>query len=229
MSDTSTDRMQRSTLALAAAGLLLVVVVGLVLLFGIARPPALPSLADQPDPAPPAAVAWNSFDRDDGPCLYVARPDGTTESLACNLEGEVWAWDDDGIAVFAYGPRDQLEIIDPVTGEVVDRREVDDVDGSERPVPSPDGIISSRHSDGTLTVTRDDTRDVIWEVDAPEGYRVGQGAVSPDGVWVAMFDSAERLLLVPADGSTDPRVWAEDTTEWQIPLWEGTPLSTDTS
>jgi len=232
ISDTSTGRTQRSTLALVAAAILLVVVVGLVLLFGIARPPALPNLTDQPDPAPSAAVAWTSFDSDDGPCLHVARTDGTTASLTCNLDGQVWAWDDDGIAVFIYGPRDALQIIDPATGEIVERRQVDAVDGIEGrqpPMPSPGGTVSSRHTDGTLTVIRDDTRDVIWEVEAPEGYRVGSGAVSPDGAWVAMFDSAERLLLVPADGSGEPRVWAEDTTEWEVPVWEGTLLPTDTS
>ncbi len=226
MSDTSTDRPQRSTVALVAAALLLIVVVALVLVFGIARPPALSSLADQPDPAPPAAVAWTSFDPDDGPCLHVARPDGTTEVLVCNLDGEVWAWDDDGIAVFTYRARDELEIIDPATGEVVERREVDP---EGRSGPSPGGTVSSRHGDGTLTVTRVDTRDVIWEVDAPEGYRIGQGAVSPDGNWVAMFDSTERLLLLPADGSAEPRVWAEDTTEWDLPVWEGSSPSASTS
>ena len=235
MSDTSeistdhpdrSDGSSRSMAALLAAALLLVAVVVLVLVFGIARPPALPSLVDQPDPAPPAAVAWTSFDRDDGPCLHVARPDGATETLDCNLDGEVWAWDDDGIAVLIYAARDELEIIDPTSGELIDRREVDDDQRSELP---PRGTVSSRHRGGTLTVTRDDTRDVLWEIDAPEGYRVGPGVVSPDGAWVAMFDSAERLLLVPADGSAEPRVWAEDTTEWNTPIWEGTPLSTGTS
>lgn len=229
MSDITTDqpdRPDRSKPALVGAALLLVVVVALVLVFGIARPPALPSLADVPDPAPPAAVAWTTFDRDDGPCLYVARPDGTTGSLDCNLDGEVWAWDDDGIAVFTYRAHDEIEIIDPATGAVVERREVGD---GERPGPSRAGTVSSQHRDGTLVVTRDDTREVIWEIDAPEGYRVGQGAVSPDGDWVAMFDSAERLLLVPADGSADPRVWAEDTTEWEVPVWEGSSLPTGTS
>ncbi|MCA1782295.1 MAG: hypothetical protein LC679_09025, partial [Intrasporangiaceae bacterium] len=155
ISDTSTDRpdgsdrpdrTQRSTIALVAAALLLVVVVVLVLVFGIARPPALPNLTDQPDPAPSAAVAWTSYDGDDGACLYVARTDGTTEPLECNnLDGQVWAWDDDGIAVFIYGPRDALQIIDPATGEIVERREVDAVDGIEGrqpPMPSPGGTVS---------------------------------------------------------------------------------------
>lgn len=222
MTDTSTARPERSKAALLTAALLLIVATVLVLVFGIARPPALPSLADVPDPAPPAAVAWTSFDPDDGPCLHVARPDGTTEVLECSLDGEVWAWGDDGIAVFTYRARDELEIIDPATGEVIERREVD---REERSRLSPGGTVSSRHGDGSVTVTRDDTREVLWEVDAPEGYRVGQGAVSPDGNWVAMFDSAERLLVIPADGSAEPRVWAEGTTEWNTPVWEGTPLS----
>jgi outer membrane protein assembly factor BamB len=223
--DGSDDRPERSKAALLAAAVLLVVVIGLVLVFGIARPPALPSLAEQPDPAPPAAVAWTSYDTEDGPCLQIATSDGGTEKLDCNLEGEVWAWDDAGIVVYTYGPRDHLEVIDPATGELVERREA----RGEGAAGPPDGGVRSRTTDGILTVTRDDTRDVLWEVDAPEGYRVSSGAVSPDGAWVAMFDSAERLLLVPADGSSDPRVWAEGTTEWGTPVWEGTPLPPPTS
>jgi outer membrane protein assembly factor BamB len=170
-------------------------------------------------------VAWTSYDTEDGPCLQIATSDGGTEKLDCSLEGEVWAWDDAGIVVYTYGPRDHLEVIDPATGELVERREA----RGEGAAGPPDGGVRSRTTDGILTVTRDDTRDVLWEVDAPEGYRVSSGAVSPDGAWVAMFDSAERLLLVPADGSSDPRVWAEGTTEWGTPVWEGTPLPPPTS
>jgi hypothetical protein len=65
----------RNLVLLVAAGVLATVVVVLVLVFGVVRPPALTSLVDEPMPAPSAAVAWSAYEQDDGDCLHVARPD----------------------------------------------------------------------------------------------------------------------------------------------------------
>lgn len=217
---TSSDR---SMLALIAAAVVVIAAVVLVLVFGIARPPALSTLADEPDPAPTAEVAWTTFERD-GTCLHVAHPDGTTRSLRCDLDGgEVLAWDDDGIVLQTFGPRDRVEVIDPRSGEVAATRPLDD-----GPIgPLWDVTITSRHRDGVLTVTRNDTGAAVWEVEAPEGYRVNDGSLSPDGRWIAMVDTAKRLLIVAADGSGPPRLWVEDATAWGVPVWEGTPLEGD--
>jgi hypothetical protein len=207
--------------ALIGAGVLIVVVVALVLVFGIARPPELATLADDPAPAPTAAVAWTAFDRD-GSCLYVAEPDGTTESLRCDLEGgDIWGWDDDGIALLTYGLTEDLQRIDPQTGETLERERLDGIDPSRPPLTAR---VAGRNQDGTLTVIRHDSEDVVWEVDAPEGYTINDGALSPDGEWVVMVDSAERVLVVPADGSAEPRIWADGANVWQAPVWEGTPM-----
>lgn len=210
----------RSIPILIAAAVLVVAVVVAVLLFAVARPPELASLTDVPDPAPAGPVAWSGWGEDDW-CLSVARTDGRVDELTCAREGgEVQGWDDDGILIWSYGPRDELVVIDPDTGEELDRRDVDPEDLGR---PLQDEWVSSRYRDGVLTVTRRGADVPVWEVEAPEGYSVEEGMVSPDGAWVAMFDSEERLLLAPADGSAEPRVWAEGTSRWGVPVWEGTP------
>lgn len=222
----------RSLVALLAAAALVVVVVVLVLMFGIARAPALPELAEEPFPELSLSVAWNAWDevaddREPATCLILARPDGTREQLACDRDGgEVVAWDDDGIVQRSWGMRDEVVWYDPVTGHEVRREAV----GGDRDLSPPrDADVSARREDGELVVRRDDTDAVIWATSAPENYRINAGAVSPDGAWVAMFDSADRLLVVPADGSREPRVWVEDTPTWERPVWEGTSVPTGSS
>lgn len=212
----------RSLVALVAAAALVVVTVTLVLIFGIAHPPELVSLAEEPDPAPSASVAWISGEQERS-CVYLATPDGHHEQLTCDEDelGEVVAWDDDGVVVRTWWPRDELRWFDPSTGEEVDAVVLDEPEEISRRHRSE---ISTRVRDGVLTVTVAESGEVLWAVEAVEGYRVNQGAVSPDGQWVAMFDSASRLLVVPADGARPPRVWAEDAAHWELPIWEGTEL-----
>ena len=210
----------RSVAALVTAGVVVVGVVALVLVFGVARPPELPSLAEQPDPAPPASVAWTRWDEGFA-CVDTLAPEGTVAEVACDLQGEeLLAWDADGIAMWVWGPREMVEILDPTTGEVVDTRPASGHLLDERPMDA----LRVRHEDGTLTATMRDTGAVLWEVDAHENYRLREGRVSPDGEWVAAFDSAGRLLVAPTDGSVEPRVWHETEEHWQAPVWEGTPL-----
>lgn len=209
---------RRSAVLLAVAAVLVVGVVGLVLVFGIAHPPALEDLSDHPTPALDAAVAWAEW-TSDGNCLHVARPEGEVEALRCERDGgEVAAWTDDGILLRSWeASGEQMIVIDAATGDVIDRRRV----GAGVAQHLPEGV-RSEHRDGRLVVTPERGGGVIWEVDAPENYTVTSSAVSPDGRWVAMVDSAERLLVVPADGSAPPRIWAEDVPSWLQLVWEGT-------
>ncbi len=210
----------RSIAALVTAAALVVAVVALVLVFGVARPPELPSLAEQPDPAPPASIAWTRWD-EGFTCVDVLAPDGTVTEVACDLQGEeILAWDADGIALWVWGPRERVEVLDPATGEIVDSRPARGQLLDERPMDA----LRVRHEDGILTAQLRDTGEVLWEVDAHENYRLREGRLSPDGEWVAVFDSAGRLLVAPTDGSVGPRVWHEDEEQWQAPVWEGTPL-----
>ncbi|MEX2550348.1 MAG: hypothetical protein WD638_08970 [Nitriliruptoraceae bacterium] len=220
--DDPTGLPRRNLVALVGAALALVAVVALVLAFGVARPPALTPLTEDPTPAPPGGVAWMGWG-DGEECLHVASADGTARELRCPRDGgsEILGWDEDGITLLVRGPAQELIVVDPVTGEVEERR---DLSEDREPRPPRSGDIDSRYEDGVLTVRHTDEDVVLWSVEAPENYRIDQGSTSPDGDWVVLLDGVGRLLLVPVDGSAAPRVWADTDSGWQVPVWEGTPV-----
>lgn len=211
---------RRSIPALLAAGGLVTIVVALVLVFGLARPPELASLADEPEPALTAGIAWTQWE-EGGSCLYTLDAAGTEHELGCGYDGEEpVAWNEDGIAMPVWGPRAGVEFIDPETGEVTET-----VAGEpEEWFGRDDGAVRGRVVDGTLTVTLRDEGVELWRVDVEGDYTVDTGVLSPDGEWVVLVDRSGRLLLVPSDGSAAPRVWHEVDQTWLRPVWEGTPL-----
>lgn len=215
----STEARPRSLALLVAAGTLAIVVVILVLVFGVARPPSLAALADDPDPAPSASVAWIEHDGGD-PCLHVADPDGTRTELRCDHDvGEPIAWDADGIHVRSWDVWDEVRVFDAETGEDVAQRTIGDPD--VRDIHADTDVVT-RTRDGTLTVSIRTTGQVVWETEVHDTYHVRTAVRSPDGDWVALLDSADRLVVVPSDGAEEPRVWAEGVTTWDGLVWEGT-------
>ncbi len=213
---------ERGSLAylVGAVGLVVIVAV-LVLVFGVVHPPELPSL-DSAGVTPPTSVAWTQWDdRDDCTALAVARPNGSVDRLACEQDvGDAIAWTSQGIVTLGWaqsGP--VLFTWNATTGEVV-RREA----AADDYAPSFASSVSSFHRDGALVVTLDPGGREVWTVDAPSGYDVRAGALSPDGEWVVMTDSADRLLVVRVSGGS-PAVWTEDAnTSWMGPVWEGAAL-----
>jgi hypothetical protein len=207
----------RSVPLLIAAAVLVLAVVGAVLLFGVQRPPALDSLADVPDPAPSASVAY-LVEQPDRACVQLARPDGTTTGPWCDRGGgELVGWTDEGLLLRHWDGSETVRILDPETGEVVGRAR--DRAWSE-PYDRP--IIWSEHRDGELIVRLDEDDTELWRIEVSDRYEIRASAVSPDDAWIAMVDSADRLLVVPVDGSAPPRVWTTDVASWQWPVWEGT-------
>lgn len=208
---------RRSVGLLVAAAALVVVVVVLVVTVGIDRPPSLEPLAAGAD-GPDAAVAWLDHTGDGRSCVRIAGPDGAVTDLTCDVVAdELVAWSDEGIVVRIWAEVEpRLTVLDPDTGEAVEFR----LDVEEDPwMGAPDEGVWSRHEDGELVVrTADD--EVLWRVDAPRTYHVSAAARSPDGMWVAAVDAASRLLVLPADGSSEPRVWAEDVDGWTRLVWQ---------
>lgn len=208
---------------LVGAVALVAAVAVLVMVFGVVRPPALPSL-DAAGVTPPASIAWTQWDdRDDCNALMVARPDGGVDRLACERDiGDVVAWKSEGIISLTWGLSGQALVTwDATTGDVVTREAVsgEDYQGSQG------SSVATFHRDGKLIVTLDAGGRDIWTVDAQSGYDVRVGATSPDGDWVAMIDSGDRLLLLRLNGDDGPVVWAEGVTmSWTAPVWEGTKL-----
>ncbi|MEX2324475.1 MAG: hypothetical protein WD576_01880 [Nitriliruptoraceae bacterium] len=205
----------RNVPLLIGAAVVLVAVFAAVWLFGIARPPELPTVAESPA-RPDAAIAWVAWENNRS-CVYVVEPAGEPRSLRCDNDGgELVAWTDEGIMLRRWtAARETDLVLDPRTGDVVAR-----YDGSELGLTYEEGVYSER--DGSLlTVEHEPSRTRLWVVEAPDAYDVHSGATSPDGNWVAMTDSARRLLVVPTDGSQQPAVWAETVEMWTTILWEG--------
>lgn len=210
------QRGDRSVPLLVAAAVLVVAVVGAVLVFGVQRPPELPSVADEPDPAPSGAVAWTTWR--DGQCVHVAEPDGEVRQPFCRDGGyELEGWDDEGHLVLReWRDTERQELlVDAETGEVVDT-------GPNVTLPgraNDDRPLHDLWTDGELIV-EDASGSELWRVAAPEGYRLGSSSTSPDGEWIAAIDSADRLLVLPADGGAPPRVWATGVDSYRDVVWE---------
>lgn len=203
----------------AAVGLVVLVTV-LVLTLGVVRAPSL-GLLKATGASAPGSVAWTQYNSPDG-CmeLRVARPDGSVDTLTCQPDlGDVVGWDASGITVVSWGPTGQmLETRDATTGEVLDSTAADGV----TPVPPVTAGIATERVDGRLVVTLGATSHVLWDVKASRGYDIRSGVVSPDGDWVAMVDSMNRLILVPSVDSAAPIVWATgvEVSSWVCVVWE---------
>jgi hypothetical protein len=200
-------------LLLAAAGLVVAVVVA-VLLFGVARPPALDPLADHPGDAPDVALAWLGWDGG-GNCLGVAWPDATETRPFCDDEAsDLRGWVDDETVLIANWEPDARAL------------EVDARDGTVRgtrpraeapPRGEPRDLTVTRERGEVLVLGADGTE--LWRVEVPDTYRIHRSSIAPDGGHAALVDSTDRLLVVPTDGSTPPRVWAEDVSSYPDLAW----------
>jgi hypothetical protein len=211
---TAPDPAGRSLPLLLAAAGLVVAVTAAVLVFGVSRPPALQPLADHLDDAPQDALAWLGWG-DDGQCLSVAWPDGTSTRPHCDEQsGELLGWVDDHTVLLASWAAESRAIeVDVRDGSVRGNRPRSEV--SARTLS--DGLTVTRERDELLVLGEDGTE--LWRVDAPADYRIDWSFVAPDGRHAALVDNAGRLLVVATDGSTPPRVWAEDVTGYPEPAW----------
>jgi hypothetical protein len=212
---------RRSWLLLSLAALLVVGTVVAAAVLGIERPPSLPHVRDVPDPAPSGAVAWSAWNGNQQ-CVHVVTPTGEERRPWCSNEGyDVVGWASSGdLVVHSWETPGRLRTIDPVTGEVTGRSSGDpDELAGDRP---PDEAAWGEQVGGELVlVAAADDRE-LWRVQASDRYRITASARSADGEWIAVVDSAERLLVLPADGSSEPRVWATDVPGWIQLVWEDT-------
>lgn len=202
---------------LAAAAVLVVAVVGLVLVFGVNRPPQLDDLATAPDPAPQGRVAWVTWD-DGDECLQVLDPTGEVEDVRCDRDGvggEVAGWEGDAVVLSSWEVEDQEQLVDVATGDVTTRpAEGEDDDGFRNPTAE----LRTERRDGVLTVEVEGSE--VWTTPADEAYDVREAHVSADGTTVLLVDEADRLLIVPADGSAEPRVWTDQMPRYVTLAWE---------
>lgn len=223
----STDELEqptrdRSVPLLVAAAVLVVVAVGLVLAFGIKRPPALEPLTAGPD-TPTEQLVRFVYESDDT-CLVAYSVAGGPRELTCELDGgEILGWRDGRIGLRAWSNvGEEWVVVDATSGAVLSRRLLTSED-IKRFVSTASSVVRVDHTDGVMTITLASSGAVLWRVEAPTNYRIEVSATTGDGRWVAMIDTARRLLLVPADGSAAPRVWLDDLDGyWEPVRWEGT-------
>jgi hypothetical protein len=208
---------RRREVAGIAVAIVAVVVVGvLVLTVGMQPYPQLPTVSEQPDPAPPAAVATLSYGAD-GICVVVLDRDGSRRELRCADEyggGEV-TWTDAGDIDVPRWDATGSDVLDPRTGEVVDRTPT--ARGERDPADlaiGPDGARLVVHaSGGRVEVGVDDGggERLLWEADGPDSYHLRTPTWSPDGRFATVTDSADRLIVLHVDGDDPaPRIWARD-------------------
>ena len=214
-----TDPARRGSLIAAAA--VVVLTVGAVVLWGVERPPELSPLEPGGGFAPEAGIAWTDGD-DTGSCVHLARPDGSSSELTCEVRGRVVGWDDRGVLVQEFVPDGtDLVIVDPDTGD----RQTEALD---EPIQRGAGDeVVGRHLDDGDVLRIEDRRssDVqVANLAAGPSYDLRWGEYAPDRHGVAVIDSADRLLFIPVDdrghGVDAPRVWVEDVEAFDA-VWQG--------
>ncbi len=208
-------------LYLAIAIGILVIVGGIAVMFGIVRAPEINPLTEAQRAGLPGGIAWTQYnDRDGCSDLMVAWPNGDTHAVACAIGISVVGWTDEGLMIVTdWGSG--LEIRDPSTGQVISTPAVGSMlwDPEEE---RSDDVTAERVAGKLLVTLLSGAR--FWEVEADARYEIGSSSLSPNGEWVAMTDSAERLLVVRSDGSEPPAIWETGIHNWDSAdlVWEGT-------
>src|SRR5665811_910509 len=162
---------------------------------------------------------------------------GPATEVGCSWEmgGEGLAWTADGLLVtldFTGSPA-QYVLIDPASGEIVDR--IDTALNGPEPLfkrPNATRLDGAVVTVGAMyTADRSNNGAVIWvsrqgakamvllKVDGPRDYRFETAIWSPDGNWILVSDSLDRLLIVRADGDPTPRILVEDVQPWNRSAW----------
>jgi hypothetical protein len=216
---------RRQTIGLGIAVAIVAVVASLVATLGVVPFPDVPTLADQRQPLPPGRIAYTTWDRQAN-CLHVVDGSGDDREVVCGatVSGDLMAWSDDGyVEIWRYAPGShEVRVIDPATGAVVEIRDIpEDEADQERPVDDPWSTVATapdgtqarvRSADGQVSVSvgSGDAAEVVWEASGPRRYSLQEVRWSPDGEWIAIRDSRDALLVMPADGSVAPRVWVEE-------------------
>jgi hypothetical protein len=216
---------ERRRAALLAAGAALAVA-AVVWGVGVEPIPDFESLAERPDPSIPGRVAFlRSGER---PCVWVvSAAGGDPRLLACSDDAETregnWlggpvAWTGEGnVAVQAYGPYgNRVLVFDPETGRLVDRIE------AEAPLLEAGDPAGGPRADGARILVNRSGRTAtlgiapvaaspreIARVTGPPGYGFADPRWSPDGEWILVRDTNERLLVVRAREGSSLRVLAD--------------------
>lgn len=234
---------RRAITAVVGAGLVIVAVVVVILVFGLIPMPQYPSLADSPDPSIPGTVAFVRWESDQ-PCVYVVPAAGGPErQIVCDRYDLATrpAWSAEGLLVLTDYPNVYV-LVDPSTGAEIRRVEAAGPDDFEKSSMRTFDLSQTREDGATIVVTSGprregaasltvrfsdgSTRTLLQPEQAPADYRFDMAQWSPDGNWILVTDSEGRLIIVDArGGDPNPRVLAEgeiwgDNATWFIPGYD---------
>lgn len=220
--------MTRRTVAIGGSVLLAVVAVVVVLLFGVVAPPPVPALTGTDQRLPTAVAALQP--RGDGTCVVIIARDGDRTGGHCvdRRAGGGLRVDQQGRLLLRDHARGGLVVttLDPRTGARVDRR-VRDHDaapvprvGPTTPAGATEPSLVVDETDGRLALTlltADGDERVLARLDTVRGYRLEPTrAWSPDGGWVLLTDSEDRLLALGREDGTLVQLASEVTDQ---PVW----------
>lgn len=211
---------RQQSLWLTAAGIAAAVIVFVVLAFGYTRPPSFPSLYDD-GPQIEGLVAHLDYGRQD--CVSILDvATGSSEELYC--DSWVWAerWDADGnLLIHAGNGHEQIWVVDPETGAVLDGVAIKDgptPEDEDGPGMHEEPELRMRSVDGRLTLTHGSGVDAVTVVDveAPRNYTFFGYGITNDGSHAWVCDSEDRLLVASLDGTGGPWLVAEGISD---PIW----------
>lgn len=215
---TSTSKMERqSILWLGAAGIVVVIVVAVVLVFGTTTAPEFPSLYDAGAPTIEGTLAFVEYGPDE--CVHVLDvASGESGEVYCEdwlvLEG----WDSDGhLRIHSGNGRGAyVSVVDPATGEVLEWGGLVD---TYMPPPPPPHLLRARSDDGHVTLVYDGAggETTLIDVEGPRDYAFWEYGITADETYAWVCDSEERILVVALDGSSGPWVAAEGVGQ---PMWK---------
>jgi len=220
----ATDR--RAAWAIGGAAGVVLAVLTAIVVFGYVPVPEFPRLADGPDASIPGQVAYVVGEQDRSCIMVVPAGGGQATEVACRRDGfEALGWTADGLIVASvftdFRPvvgGGTILVYDPATGHEVaslvagpsgtDRlHQVEserDSQGRRLEVPWTDDRRAK-----ALIVTTSGEETTIVDVEGPRDYVFLGAQWSPDGEWIMLVDSRDRLLVLAADATPGPRVLAD--------------------
>ncbi len=211
------------------------VVVGLVLAFAVIPLPDYPSLAENPDSTIAGTVAYARWDNGDLCISTVAAGGGESREVLCDRNiafGEFApGWTPDGMLVVQdYSPSsDVFRVIDPETGDTVDRVPLDMDKRAVEPyrmdqyAPASDGstVFAEDNRGSVRLVVRspNGAERTILEAEGPKNYWFEWSSWSPDGEWILVQDSKGRIIVIAAEGDPNARILVEGVDGWMSTFW----------
>ena len=203
-----------SKLWLTAAGVVAVISIAVVLVFGVTFAPEFPSLYQEGAPTIDGTVAY--VEHRQGDCVHVLQvASGDSHEVFCDDWLHLEGWDSDG-RLRIHSGNGREHVVHPETGEVLEWGEFL---GDEVPPQEPPRPLRSRSDKGhaTLLYNAGGIETTIIDVEGTRDYHFWDYGITPDDSYAWVCDSEGQLLLVALDGAGGPWLVADGIAD---PAWK---------